>query len=157
MLSAMQNGQEVGSSSCEFQTHVILLTATRLDHWAIGLYWFIEENCIWLVTSSNFEPFKFFCMQDCCSLIAQVEYQGGNLPEFLTTKLVAAPWHKPFNRLLLINIITWDIDWSWNIFTLHNFGSMPLEQLIDLRKVWTDSENLKFRTNLVMDFWSVTQ
>ena len=151
MLSAMQNGQEVGSSSCEFQTHVILLTATRLDHWAIGLYWFIEENCIWLVTSSNFEPFKFFCLQDCCSLIAQVEYQG----QILSTRILD---HKVGGtNILLINIITWDIDWSWNIFTLHNFGSMPLEQLIDLRKVWTDSENLKFRTNLVMDFWSVTQ
>ena len=54
--------------------------------------------------------------------------------------------------------IALNIDWSWNIFTSHNFCSMLIEQLIDLEKVRTD--NLKFRTDLrdrVMDGWSVTQ
>ena len=49
------------------------------------------------------------------------------------------------------------IDWSWNIFTLHNFFSLLIKQLIDLENVKTD--NLKFRTDLpyqVMDGCSVT-
>ena len=61
-------------------------------------------------------------------------------------------------NLWSIHFIAFDIDWSWNIFTLHNFCSMLIEQLIDLEKVRTD--NLKFRTDLwewVMDGWSVTQ
>ena len=61
-------------------------------------------------------------------------------------------------NLWSIHFIAFYIDWSWNIFTLHNFCSMLIEQLIDLEKVRT--ENLKFRTDLrdqVMDGWSVTQ
>ena len=61
-------------------------------------------------------------------------------------------------NLWSIHLIAFDIDWSWNIFTLHNFCSMLIEQLIDLEKVRTD--NLKFRTDLrdrVMDGWSETQ
>ena len=61
-------------------------------------------------------------------------------------------------NLWSIHLIAFDIDWSWNFFTLHNFYSMLIEQLIDLEKVRTD--NLKFRTDLrdrVMDGWSVTQ
>ena len=45
-----------------------------------------------------------------------------------------------------------------NIFTLHNFCSTLIKQLVDLEKVRID--NLKFRTDLldqVMDGWSVTQ
>ena len=44
-----------------------------------------------------------------------------------------------------------------NIFSLHNFCSMLVEQLIDQK---LKTENLKFRTDLsdlVMDDWSVTQ
>ena len=53
-----------------------------------------------------------------------------------------------------MHLIAFDIDWSWNIFTSHNFCSL----LIDLEKVRT--KNLKFRTDLqdrVMGTWSVTQ
>ena len=63
------------------------------------------------------------------------------IPEFLNTNI----W--------LIGLITFNIDWSWNIFTWHNFCSIA-----QLEKVRTD--NLKFRTDLrnwVMDGWSVTQ
>ena len=52
---------------------------------------------------------------------------------------------------------TMDIDWSQKTFTLHNYCSMLIEQLIDLRKVRT--ENLKIRTDLKdqdMGGWSVT-
>ena len=49
-------------------------------------------------------------------------------------------------NLRSIHLIAFDIDWSWNIFTSHNFCSMFIEQLIDLEKVRTD--NLKFRTDL---------
>ena len=60
----------------------------------------------------------------------------------------------------LICLIAFNINWSWNNFTLHNFAqsSMLIEQLINLKKVKTD--NLKFGTDLwdrVMDGWSVTQ
>ena len=62
-------------------------------------------------------------------------------------------------NLWLIHFTQFDIDWSWNIITLHNFCSMLIKQLIDLRKVRT--ENLKFKTDLQdlvsMDGWSVTQ
>ena len=60
-------------------------------------------------------------------------------------------------NLWMIHLIAFDINWSWNIFTLHNFCSMLIEQLINLKKVKTDY--LKFRTDLgdsVMDGWSVT-
>ena len=61
-------------------------------------------------------------------------------------------------NLWSICLIAFNIDWSWNIFTSHNFCSLLIEQLIDLEKVKT--ENLKIRTDLwdlVMDGWSVTQ
>ena len=38
-------------------------------------------------------------------------------------------------NLWSIHIIAFDIDWSWNIFTLHNFCSLLIEQLINLEKV----------------------
>ena len=68
------------------------------------------------------------------------------IPEFLNAYL----WS--------IHLLTFDIDLSWNIFTLHNFCSTLIKQLIDLEKLRT--KNLKFRTYLqdrVMDGWSVTQ
>ena len=49
-------------------------------------------------------------------------------------------------NLTSIHLITFNIDWSCNVFTLHNFCSMLIVQLIDLEKVRTD--NLKFRTDL---------
>ena len=61
-------------------------------------------------------------------------------------------------NLWLMHLFAFDIDWSWNIFTSHNFCSVLIEQLINLEQVRTD--NLKFRTDLqdpVMDGWSVTQ
>ena len=61
-------------------------------------------------------------------------------------------------NLKSINLSAFDIDWSWIIFTVHNFCSLLIEQLIDLEKVRTDY--LKFRTDLldrVMDASSVTQ
>ena len=87
---------------------------------------------------------KFFSIQDCRTWIFQVEYQGQT--EFLNTNL----WS--------LHLIAFNIDWSWNTFTLHNFCSMLIKQLIYLEKVRTD--NLKFGTDLrdqVMDGWSVTQ
>ena len=53
---------------------------------------------------------------------------------------------------------------SWNIFTLHNFCSKLMGQLIDLEKVRLWTENLKFRMKFrtylwdwAVDGWSVTQ
>ena len=49
-----------------------------------------------------------------------------NIPEFLNTNL----WLMHLNN----DLIAFNIDWSWNIFTLHNFCSMLIEQLINLEK-----------------------
>ena len=106
----------------------------------------------WYVSSYFATCNLFFCVQDWRTRIFQFEYQGqirfssNEIREFLNANL----WS--------IYLIAFDIDWSWNIFTLHNFCSMLIEQLINLEKVKTD--NLKFRTDLrgrVMDGWSVTQ
>ena len=67
--------------------------------------------------------------------------------------LNANPW--------LIHLIIFNIDWSWNILTLHNFCSMLIKQLSH----WPEnvrSDNLKIRTladlqNRVMDGLLVTQ
>ena len=45
-----------------------------------------EQNCILVVVLHNLQP--LFCMQDCCSQIAQIEYQG----QTLETRLLE---HKP--------------------------------------------------------------
>ena len=68
------------------------------------------------------------------------------IPEFLNENL----WS--------IHFVAFNIDWSWNMFTLHNFCSMLIEHLVDLEKVRT--ENLKFRIDFqdqVMDGWSIAQ
>ena len=113
-------GQQRVSESYWDQTHVGRLTTTRLNDWAIGSYQFLEENSIWLVTTSNFQ--SMFCLQDCWSRIAQVKYQARHdIPEFLN----ANRW--------LIHHISLDMDWSWNILTCHNFCSMLIEQLSENR------------------------
>ena len=85
---------------------------------------------------------------DCSGWISR---PGTQKPEFLNANL----W--------TIRLIALDIDWSWNIFTLHNFYSMLIELLIWAELIYLENvrtENLKFRTDLqdlVMDGWSVTQ
>ena len=56
-----------------------------------------------------------------------------------------------------------DIDWSWNISTLHNFCSILIEQLINLRKVKSYysklpvlSGTLKVRTICKIKLWWVS-
>ena len=55
----------------------------------------------------------------------------------------------------LNHIIAFNIDWSWNIFSLHNFCSMLIEQLLDHRKVRT--VNLKFSQKIFIDsfYWNL--
>ena len=74
----------------------------------------LKKNRIWLV---------IFWVMDCCSWIAQVEYQGHTL----YTRILEA-------NLWSVHLITFNIDWSWNIFILHNFCSMLIKQVIDLKK-----------------------
>ena len=67
-----------------------------------------------------------------------------DIPEFFTANL----WST--------HVIALEIDRSWNIFFSHNFCSMLMEKVIDLRKVRTG--NLKFRKDLrnwVIDDWLV--
>ena len=83
----------------------------------------------------------------CHSQIARVEDQGRTR----YTRILTA-------NLLSTHVIECDTDWNWIFSCSHNFCSMLIEQLIDLRKVRTD--NLKSRTDLrdrVMNGWSVTQ
>ena len=52
-------------------------------------------------------------------------------------------------NLFSIFIVALDIDWSCDIFSLHNFCSMLIEQLIEIRRIENVRiENLKFRTDL---------
>ena len=52
-----------------------LKTALSTELWVhIKLSISPKKTCMWLVISSNLET--PFCWQDCCSLIAEVEYQG---------------------------------------------------------------------------------
>ena len=36
-------------------------------------------------------------------------------------------WQQTFNQYMLLPLRWWDIDWGWNIFTVHNFLSMLIE------------------------------
>ena len=65
------------SAPCGNRTHVAHLTVTRLNRWAIDSYQLNGNNCTWIVVSRNLE--LLFCVQDCRSGIAQVEYQGQTL------------------------------------------------------------------------------
>ena len=116
----------------------IALTTEPWVH--IDLLWKKVHDSRYLATWNQ----PLLCMQDCCSRISLVEYQG-------QTSYIRILQCKPL------------IDTSFGstligILPLHRFCSMLIEQLINLKKV--RSENLKFRTDLqnrVMDGWSVTQ
>ena len=90
---------------------------------------------------------NFFCVQDSCTWIFQVEYQGQirNTRILERKPLINTSYHI-LHRLEL------------KYFHLAQFFSMLIEQLIALEKVRTD--DLKFRIDLqdrVMNGWSVTQ
>ena len=78
--------------------------------------------------------------------IAQVEYQGQTRYTILDSKHFLDTFHEIRHRL------------EFKFLSSHNFCSMLIEQLINLRKVTT--ENLRFRTDLrerVMDGWPLTR
>ena len=88
---------------------------------------------------------QIFCFQDCCSLIAQVKYQG----QTLYTRILDL---KPFIDRCWHHCVALDIDLSWNII---HFAQFLLNALWAAR-----TDNLKFRTDLqdqVLDGWSATQ
>ena len=78
-------------------------------------YWYSEKHGVWLVISRNFQP--VFCVQGCDRRIARVENQG-------QTRILD---RKP----LLVHIIAMDIDWSWNLFSSHNFCSSSSRLLLE--------------------------
>ena len=110
-----QRGSRKFLHSCRSRTQfsrLSRLSVTSLKHSAIGSCQSAEKNDIWLVmlleVLHNLQ--LLFCVQDCRSRRAQVEHQGqARNIEWLNANL----W--------LINLIAFDIDWNWNIFTLHNF------------------------------------
>ena len=55
-----------------------------------------------------------------------------DIPEFLTAHIYQ----------YILSHWTMDKDWSWNIFSLHNFFSMLIEQLINLKEVKSENLNL---------------
>ena len=77
-LSATQNvwGAARDSAPSWNQSRVTQLTKTSLNHWAIDLYRFDEKHGTWLVLSQSCNLKMLFCVQDCRSQIAQLEYQG---------------------------------------------------------------------------------
>ena len=127
-------------------TDSVGLTATSLNHWAIDSYQRLEKNGIWLVVFRHLQPI-FLAHRTVILGFFKLNIKARHdIQEFLNANL----WS--------IYLITFYIDWSWNIFTLHNIFSMLIEQLIDLEKVRID--NLNLRTALwdqIMDSWSVTQ
>ena len=116
------------------RTHVVwpdfLLLTLTTKLWVRVNY---IKSCIWLIIFCHLQP--ILCIQDCHSWIVQNVYQG----QTRNTRILDA-------NLWSIHLIAFCIDWSWNIFTLHNFCLLLVEQLIDLENVRT--ENLKFRTDL---------
>ena len=110
--------------------------------------WWIKRlhDSSYFATSNRFFAYRTVVL-DYSSWISRPESAARHeIPEFL------------YANLWSIHLDAFDIDWSWNILTLHNFCSLLIEQLIDLEKVRT--KNLKFRTDLrdrVMNGWSVTQ
>ena len=83
----------------KIQTQVALLTRNCLNHWAMT-YWFNEKSCISIAVSSNLETL----LPAACPLrLLRLNIKARH--EFLNTNL----WS--------INLIAFDIDWSWNIVT----------------------------------------
>ena len=135
------------SAPCRSQTHVSRLSMTSLNHSTIGSYQLLKKNSIWLVILRELFLTAFLgaelSISDSSGWIIKARQA---IPASLNANL----WS--------IHLIAFDIDWSWNFFTLHKFCSMLIEQLINLERVRTD--NLKCRTDLRdrnMDGWSVTQ
>ena len=114
-------------------------------HWAIDSYWFDEKNCIWLVLCHNLEP--LFCMQNCRSLISQVEHQGQTwYTRILERKPLMDTSFRILHRLELKYF-------HFAQFFLNAHGQL-IGQHIHFEKVRTDI--LKFRAELgdwVMDGW----
>ena len=133
--------------ACWNRTSISRLLTTSLNHSTIGSYqmsekkWYMNRHITWTVLK-----FFFGCtISDSSGCILRLGKQYQN------------SWAQSYDWYM-IHLIAFDTDWSWNFFTLHNFCSLLIEQLIDLEKVRTD--NLKFRTNLldqVMVGWSATQ
>ena len=70
---------------------------------------------------------QFFCKQDCRSGWFKLKIKA-SLARHQKPRILE---HKP----LIYTSYHIQIDWSWNIFTLHNFCSLLIKQLIDLEKV----------------------
>ena len=80
------------------RTHVVQLFATSLNHSAIGSCQSTEKNGVWLLIL--LEVFRnlqrLFCVQNCRSWIAQVEYQG----QASNTRILEhKPWIDTFYRI----------------------------------------------------------
>ena len=106
----------------------------------MGSYQSAGKNGILLEVFRNLQPWRPWpCIQDCHSLIVQVEYQGQTWnTKILELKPVIHTSYHIQHRL--------EKNWNWKHFTLHNFCSMLIEPLFTLEKVRT--ENWKFRTDL---------
>ena len=58
-------------------------------------------------------------------------------------------------NLWSIHLIAFNIDWNCNFFTLHNFFSMLIEQLIDLEKVRTLANSIEIFISHEKEKWLV--
>ena len=112
LMIATQNGQVAAETFSILRelNPCCQLTATRLDHKAIGSYPPTEKKGIWLVIClicRNLEPI-FTCRVLIFGLLKSNIKVRQDIPEFLT------------GNLLSIHIITFNLGWSW-IFSLSTF------------------------------------
>ena len=138
----MAEERQRASALIRNRTHITWLCATKFNHYAMSSNQLNEKNGIWLVVFRHLQPYR--------TVVLGLFMLNINARHVIRDVFNANLWS--------IHIFAFYIDWSWNIFTLHIFCSMLIEQLVDLEKVRTDK--LKFRTDLrdrVMDGWSVKQ
>ena len=141
-------GRQKGSAPCKNRTHVSRLLATCLNCKAMNSCQSTEKTVYDSLHIATLNPF-FVCRIVIVGLLYLNTKARQNIPDFLSANLLSK------------HVIALDIDWSWKIFSSHNFVRIlysifieQQQQLIDLRKVRT--ENLKFRTDIgdwVMDSW----
>ena len=135
--------QRVVSAPCGNWTKVALLSVTHLNHQAIGLYWQSIKQyitcCIFSATPA------------CRIVVLGLFKLNIKARHEITVFLNINIWS--------IHFIAFDLDWthwSWNIFTLLNFCSMLIKQLIDFKK-WELITWYLGQIFEIKDGWSVTQ
>ena len=130
----MAKGRQCASAPCQNRTRVARLTAIALTTASEPTFDINPAKKTVHYSSHLATLNRFFACRIVDLRLLKLNIKARhNILEFLTT------------NLLLIHVIALDIDWSWNIFTLHDFCSMLIEQRINLRKVRTENLRSSYR------------